>query len=483
MNVKSMMIAHIEPNNYNPNVLQGEKYDALKRDVKAGNYDPILVSPKAIFYGKHFTGEAGEKGYVIVDGEWRWRAAVELGLITIECEVRDIPLARAKIITYKKNRQRGNMDPFKEAKLFETEVKAGLTEEKVAERFGVLRSYVAGRRMLLKVSPEAMELYRDPEKLKERMEREIREDVAERRKQPQYIEVTDEEAEAHIQEQVAEIVLCGTLTPGHLKALAALPAEQQNEIAEGVVHEGVNVRQTEFRVKQAQKKLEREKKFQEALDKARQKTCPYCGAEPSGFSYNNTRRFACSKCYSTWDYMVTKAELAAEKKEQQKSVKTDRSEQIKAKIKNPGYVRRNETIEVLTDEIREWVLTKVLQLRRIETIEVTGSRENGEKVHISFPGSWGNGLSFYIGKKDKDEHWYSWQRKFAIMMEAKHYKTLEAKTKIDLHMGISPERRVTVHRFFDEVVKTDEDPFLPDDKKIVRKLLAQYGEETKTKEE
>lgn len=36
-------VDQIEPNQYNPNVLKGEKYEALKADVKAGDYDYVFL--------------------------------------------------------------------------------------------------------------------------------------------------------------------------------------------------------------------------------------------------------------------------------------------------------------------------------------------------------------------------------------------------------------------------------------------------------
>lgn len=473
--IMEFTITYIEPNKYNPNVLKGEKYEALKRDMEAGNYDPILVSPRLIFYGGESLYEVGKR-YVIVDGEWRWRAAIELGFKTIKCEVRDLTLSEAKTITYKVNRQRGNMDPFKEAELFQAEVEAGLTEEKVAARFGVDRSYVAGRRSLLKISSETVELYRDPAKLIARFERKIRADVEEQRAMPENIEVTDEEAEAHIQKEVAEIVSRGTLTPGHLKAIAALPTQEQNEMAEEVVHRGLTVRTTEDHVKRTHERLEKEKRYSAALAKARQKTCPYCGAEPKGFSYINEDRFQCSGCYNSWDFMVTKAELKKQEAEQKAATKTDRSTAIKKGIKNPGYIRRKETVEELTEKIREWVLRKVQELVQIEKIDVVGTRKDGQKVNIDFPGMSGKSLGFGVGGKKEGGYWWNWKKRLAFTMEAKDYKTVDAKTKIDLNIEANPQHRVELHRFLDEIVKTDQDPFLPDDKKVVRKLLLQYGE-------
>lgn len=469
---KDVRIVRIEPNDYNPNVLKGEKFEALKADVKAGNYDPILVSPKSVFYGEVTDLE---ERFVIIDGEWRWRASVELGLITIKAEVKEIAIFEAKTITYKKNRQRGNMHPFKEAKLFDEEVKAGVTEQDVANRYGVTRSYVAGRRSLLKVSGEVVELFERPEKkLKERIEKQIREDIEENRQQPEYVEVSDEEVEAHVEKEVAEVVPRGTLSPGHLKALAALPKKEQVKIAEEVVSTDLNVRSTEDRVKRVREKLDLDKRFQKALKKARQPTCPHCGSPPARFHYSGEDRFYCAQCYNPWDYMVTKKELQEQKKKRQRLDKQERAKGSQAKLKNPAYVRRNETTEEIAALIKPWILRKLKQLDKIESIRITGFRGK-EVVDMVYPTSYHRGLDFRVGVKEPGQEWHQWKKTFSFSMEDKAYKTLEEKSKLDLHVQkVSPEKRVEVHRFLDEIVNTDQDPFLPD--KGIEELLKKYGE-------
>lgn len=470
--IRELPIDQVEPNNYNPNVLGGEKYEALKADVKEGNYDPILVSPKDVFYGEPIV----EERFVIVDGEFRWRAGQDVGAKTIKAEIQHIAICEARTITYKRDRERGELDPFKEAQLFDQEVKDGLTEEEVAERYGVTRSYVAGKRMLLKSSAEVKALFYKPETtLKERARPRIHasiEEHAERWK----IDKTKEEIDAETEEQLEDIVPRGTLTSGHMKAIAGLPPEYQNEIAEEIVHGGLTVRDAEEKAKQARDKIEKQKRLQEALKKARQPTCPRCGAKPTGFSHNEDR-FYCSNCYQSWDYMVTKKELEEQRKKREDGSKDAKSEQLKRARENPAYVRRLEPIEKIDALIRPWILRKLHELDSIEEIDVVGFR--GDKaVKVEYP-SYHNSLIFQVGPKEKKggEWWRRWNREFHISMEAKDYKTLEEKSKLDLHVDkVGPDKRAEVHRFLDEIVHTDEDPFLPENETERQAILAKYEE-------
>lgn len=469
--IKEVLVDKIEPNKYNPNVLKGEKYEALKQDMVNGDYDPIQVSPKDVFYG---TREATEK-FVIIDGEYRWRAAKDVDLKSILADVRPIAIFEAKPITFKRNRVRGHLDPFKEAALFNEEVEGGLTEEEVADRYGVSRSYVAGRRMLLKSSSKVKGLYYEPENtLKKDARPKIRSSIEQHAKQWD-LDKTEEEIKQETEEQLEEIVPHGTLTAGHLKAIAGLPQQYQDDIAESIVHSDLTVRDAEEKAKQAKEKIEKQERFQKALKKARQKTCPSCGAEADGFSWNE-HRFRCFSCYETWDPMVTKKELKERAKQREKATKTLKSKEMKEKLKNPGYVRRLETVGELDAKIRPWILGKVKQLEEIEYIKIVGFKGD-QAIEIEYPRSFQNSLSFNTGPKEKegDEWWRRWERKFCFSIQHKDYKTLEEKSKLDIHANQpSPERRAEIHHFLDNVVNTEQDPFLPEEHK--KEILKEYGE-------
>jgi len=68
-------IANIQPNPYNPNKMTEGVFKKLKLSIqKFGLLNAIVVRKK-------------EKGYEIIDGEWRWRACKELNFTEIPCNV------------------------------------------------------------------------------------------------------------------------------------------------------------------------------------------------------------------------------------------------------------------------------------------------------------------------------------------------------------------------------------------------------------
>ena len=142
----------IAPNDYNTNVMPPDAYRRLVEDMRENGpsaIDDILLR-KA---GKELR-KRGKK-FEIVDGFNRWMGAKELAWKTIPAEIRDVSLEEAKVINYRKNSERGTINPFREAELFKSEIDAGRTQEEVAERYGIERSQISYRLSLLKISGRA----------------------------------------------------------------------------------------------------------------------------------------------------------------------------------------------------------------------------------------------------------------------------------------------------------------------------------------
>lgn len=101
-------IDHVEPNNYNPNDMEAEFFEAIVEQVKAeGMNQPILCR------------ENPEKeGYfLIVDGEHRWRASKVAGKKMIPIIVVPFDETSAKVRTLSMNNLRGQNIPIKLARL------------------------------------------------------------------------------------------------------------------------------------------------------------------------------------------------------------------------------------------------------------------------------------------------------------------------------------------------------------------------------
>jgi ParB family chromosome partitioning protein len=166
--------------------------EALAESIRAnGVLQPILVR-------RH---PGLPNAYEIVAGERRWRAAQKAGLHEVPINLRAIADSEAIELALVENIQRQDLGPLEEAAGYQRLVDDyGNTQEELARRVGKSRSHVANTIRLLAL-PDA----------------------------------------------VKRLVEEGALTAGHARAL--LGAKDPAAIAERVVAQGLNVRQTEALVK------------------------------------------------------------------------------------------------------------------------------------------------------------------------------------------------------------------------------------------
>ena len=141
----------IRSNPYQPRKVFDE--DALKElsdSIKEhGVVQPIIVK-KSI------------KGYELVAGERRTKAAKLAGLSTIPAIIRDFNDEEMMEIALIENIQRENLNPIEEALAFENIIKStGLTQDEIASKFGKSRSYITNMLGLLKLPNETKKLVED----------------------------------------------------------------------------------------------------------------------------------------------------------------------------------------------------------------------------------------------------------------------------------------------------------------------------------
>ena len=99
------------------------------------------------------------KGYEIVAGERRTRAAKIAGLKTIPAIIKDLTDNDMMEIALIENIQRENLNPIEEALSFENIIKLrNFTQEEVAEKFGKSRSYITNILGLLRLPDFTKEL-------------------------------------------------------------------------------------------------------------------------------------------------------------------------------------------------------------------------------------------------------------------------------------------------------------------------------------
>lgn len=121
-----ILTALLRPNDYNPNVMTDDEFAELVAEVRhLGRLPkPVVARPNG-------------DGYVIVDGEHGWRAAREVGLTEVPCEVIAADDFEAMRQTYKRN-QHGTHNPVQLGRMFRQMMEArGLSQRALAEEVHV----------------------------------------------------------------------------------------------------------------------------------------------------------------------------------------------------------------------------------------------------------------------------------------------------------------------------------------------------------
>jgi ParB family chromosome partitioning protein len=134
-------IEMIEPNPYQPRqTFEGEELEELARSVKEqGILTPLLVSK-------------AEKGYRLIAGERRWRAAQKAGLTRVPVVVRETTPAQSLELALIENIHRKDLNPIEEAVAYSRLLEStGVTQESLATRLGKDRATIANAVRLLKL--------------------------------------------------------------------------------------------------------------------------------------------------------------------------------------------------------------------------------------------------------------------------------------------------------------------------------------------
>lgn len=185
---QEISVKEISANPYQPrDVFDEEKLQELADSVKEyGIVQPLIV-------------RRADKGYELVAGERRLRAAKLAGIKKVPVIVREYSEEQMMEIALVENIQRHDLNPLEEAQgLRRLLTECGLTQEQVAAKVGRSRAAVANILRLLNLA------------------------------QP-------------VQEYVAQ----GILTMGQVKQLLGLSSEQQCEVAKAIIENGWSSRMTE----------------------------------------------------------------------------------------------------------------------------------------------------------------------------------------------------------------------------------------------
>lgn len=139
--IEQLPIRKLRPNPYQPRkYFDDAKISELASSIRDhGVFQPIIVKKDI-------------KGYIIIAGERRFRAAQKAGLELIPAIVREFNDHLMMEYALIENLQREDLTPIEEAEAYKMLMqKLGLTQEKLAERMGKSRAHVANIMRLLQL--------------------------------------------------------------------------------------------------------------------------------------------------------------------------------------------------------------------------------------------------------------------------------------------------------------------------------------------
>ncbi|MED1864993.1 ParB/RepB/Spo0J family partition protein [Fictibacillus nanhaiensis] len=146
--IKEVSISELRPNPYQPRKVFDQKaIEELKESIiEHGILQPIVVR-KSI------------KGFEIVLGERRFRAASEAGLKEIPVIVKDYDEQKMMEVALIENLQREDLNPVEEAQAYQKLMEhLKLTQEELASRVGKSRPHIANHIRLLQLPKPVLEL-------------------------------------------------------------------------------------------------------------------------------------------------------------------------------------------------------------------------------------------------------------------------------------------------------------------------------------
>ncbi|GEM05173.1 stage 0 sporulation protein J [Halolactibacillus miurensis] len=139
--VVEVELTKCRPNPYQPRkTFQVEAIEELKQSILTyGIIQPLLVRESV-------------KGFEIIAGERRYRAAKEAGLETVPVIIKDMDDQRMMELALLENLQRENLTPIEEAQAYVNLMKShNLTQEDLAQKLGKSRPHIANLVRLLQL--------------------------------------------------------------------------------------------------------------------------------------------------------------------------------------------------------------------------------------------------------------------------------------------------------------------------------------------
>ena len=143
-------IDKLAPNPNQPRVEIGDLSELVSSIRQKGVLEPLLVRPSDV--GGRF---------MIISGERRYRASLEVGLTELPCIEMDVDDRDVAEISLIENLQRKDLTPFEEADGLRTlSERFGYTHEEIAQKIGKSRTTITESLSLAAIPPEVRELCR-----------------------------------------------------------------------------------------------------------------------------------------------------------------------------------------------------------------------------------------------------------------------------------------------------------------------------------
>jgi ParB family chromosome partitioning protein len=202
--IQELNLKDLRPNPYQPRKnFDQEAIDELRTSIEEHGILQPLVVRKSI------------KGYEIVVGERRFRAAKEAKLETVPAIVRELSDQQMMEMAILENLQREDLNPIEEGLAYQTLMeKLSITQEEVAKRLGKSRPHIANHIRLLSLPAT-----------------------------------------------IQELISSGKISMGHGRALLGLRQKAKlSAIVDKVIKENLNVRQLEKLIQQLNENVPRETK-------------------------------------------------------------------------------------------------------------------------------------------------------------------------------------------------------------------------------
>jgi ParB family transcriptional regulator, chromosome partitioning protein len=192
-NPGDVALTSIRPNPFQPrSVFNPESLSELAASIREnGLIQPLVVR------------DAGGGMYELIAGERRYLACQEAGLTHVPVVIKEATRRDMLQMALVENLQREDLNPIEEAEAYQRlATEFALTQEEIAERVGKSRASVTNALRLL-----------------------------------------------NLEEDLRDHIARGTLTPGHARALLALPsADTRRKLAQEIIERSLSVRDTELRV-------------------------------------------------------------------------------------------------------------------------------------------------------------------------------------------------------------------------------------------